>query len=75
MPAPTKPQLLFSTARNTNSSASAGRPSAQRKFWFFWGGLTDVEYTITVTDAQTGASRSYHHPAGSASGGFDTGAF
>lgn len=45
------------------------------KFWFFWGGLTDVEYTITVTDIQTGASRSYRHPAGSASGGFDTGAF
>lgn len=45
------------------------------KFWFFWGSLTDVEYTITVTDTETGASRQYHHAAGSSSGGFDTGAF
>ena len=45
------------------------------KFWFFWGGLTDVEYTINVTDTETGANRSYHHPAGSTSGGYDTGAF
>jgi hypothetical protein len=28
-------------------------------FWFFYGALTDVEYTITVTDTQTGAVKTY----------------
>jgi Bacterial pre-peptidase C-terminal domain len=45
------------------------------KFWFFWGGLTDLEYTITVTDTETGTVRSFVHPAGSTSGGFDTNLF
>lgn len=29
------------------------------KFWFFYGALSDVQYTITVTDTQTGAVKSY----------------
>jgi hypothetical protein len=28
-------------------------------FWFFWGAMTDVAYTITVTDTQTDAVRTY----------------
>ena len=29
------------------------------EFWFFYGGLTDLEYTLTVTDQGTGAVRTY----------------
>jgi len=45
------------------------------EFWFFYGGLTDLEYTLTVTDVATGAQRSYTKPAGSECGGSDTAAF
>lgn len=41
-------------------------------FWVFFGGLTDFEYTLTVTDTTSGKVRSYTKPAGSACGGFDT---
>ena len=51
-----------------------GRP-VNGRFWVFYGGLTDVEYTLTVTDAVTGAGHDYEKPAGSACGGFDTSTF
>ncbi|HEX4960775.1 MAG TPA: hypothetical protein VF173_08045 [Thermoanaerobaculia bacterium] len=35
-------------------------------FWFFAGGLTNVEATILVTDTQTGTTRTYHNPLGTA---------
>ncbi len=31
-------------------------------FWVFYGGLSDVDYTLTVTDTATGAQRIYHNP-------------
>jgi Bacterial pre-peptidase C-terminal domain len=33
-------------------------------FWVFYGALSDVEYTITVTDTVTGAVKPYHNTAG-----------
>jgi hypothetical protein len=45
------------------------------KFWFFYGALSDVEYTITVTDTQTGSVRTYHNAPGNICGGADTSAF
>lgn len=45
------------------------------KFWVFYGALSDVEYWINVTDTQTGATKTYHNPQGSISGGADTSAF
>ncbi|MFA6956787.1 MAG: hypothetical protein WC538_13040 [Thermoanaerobaculia bacterium] len=42
-------------------------------FWFFYGGLTDVEYTLTVFDTETHETRKYTKPAGSSAGGFDVG--
>lgn len=45
------------------------------KFWVFYGALSDVEYTITVTDTQTSAVKIYHNPPGNVSGGADTSAF
>ena len=32
------------------------------RFWVFYGGLSDVDYTLTVTDTATGAQRTYHNP-------------
>ena len=31
-------------------------------FFIFFGALSDVEYTITVTDTQTGAVKTYVNP-------------
>ncbi len=44
------------------------------KYWFLYGGLSDVEYTITLTDTVTGESVPYYNAAGSLCGGIDTGA-
>ncbi|MCP4659428.1 MAG: DUF11 domain-containing protein [bacterium] len=44
-------------------------------YWFFYGGLSDVEYWITVTDTETGESRNYHNPPGEICGGADVRAF
>jgi hypothetical protein len=48
------------------------------KFWVFHGALTSLEYTLTVTDASTGAVKTYFKPASTGSnlcGGADTAAF
>ena len=44
-------------------------------YWVFYGGLTDLEYTLRVTDTVTGLEKSYAKAAGSSCGGFDTSAF
>jgi len=44
-------------------------------FWFFHGALTDLEYTLTVTEQATGRVKTFSKSAGSACGGFDTSAF
>ena len=44
-------------------------------FWVFHGGLTDLEYTLTVQESDSGRIRTYFKPAGSLCGGFDTSAF
>jgi hypothetical protein len=33
-------------------------------WWVFYGALSNVEYTVTVTDTQTGAVASYFNPSG-----------
>jgi ELWxxDGT repeat protein len=33
-------------------------------FWIFYGALSNVEYTLTVTDTQTGLVRHYFNPVG-----------
>jgi len=45
------------------------------KVWFFYGALSNVEYTLTVTDTATGAVRTYHNPSGRFGSVADTGAF
>lgn len=45
------------------------------KFWVFYGALSNVEYTITVTDTQTGAVKIYSNPSGTLASVADTAAF
>ena len=51
-----------------------GRPT-NGKFWVFYGALSNVEYTLTVTDTATGRVRQYHNPAGTFASRGDTAAF
>ena len=51
-----------------------GRP-INGKFWVFYGGLSDVEYTLTVTDTESGDQVSYTNPAGEICGNNDIQAF
>ncbi|MEX0879151.1 MAG: hypothetical protein WD451_05395, partial [Thermoanaerobaculia bacterium] len=44
-------------------------------YWVFYGALSNVEYTITVTNTQTGAVRVYTNPSGTLSSHADTRAF
>jgi hypothetical protein len=44
-------------------------------FWVFYGALSDVEYTITVTDTVTGAVKTYSNVAGHLASVADTAAF
>ena len=51
-----------------------GRP-VNNKFWVFYGALSSVEYTITVTDTETGTVKTYKNPSGRLGSVGDTGAF
>ena len=51
-----------------------GRP-LNGKFWVFYGALSNVEYTLTVTDTQTGAVKEYRNPSGRFGSVADTAAF
>jgi hypothetical protein len=42
---------------------------------FFYGTLSDLDYTITVSDRSSGATKTYHNPAGRYCGGLDNNAF
>lgn len=44
-------------------------------FWVFYGGLTDLGYTLQIQEQGSGRIRTYVKPAGSACGGIDTSAF
>ena len=40
------------------------RPRRRRHFWVFYGSLTNVQFTLTVTDRPTGAQKVYTSPQG-----------
>ena len=44
-------------------------------FWVFYGALSDVDYTIKVTDTATGATRTYHNALHHLASGSDVTAF
>ncbi len=45
------------------------------KFWVFYGALSNVQYSLTVTDTQTGESKVYVNPQGTQASVADTSAF
>jgi hypothetical protein len=45
------------------------------RFWVFYGALSNVAYTLQVTDTQTGQVRTYRNPAGEFASVGDTAAF
>jgi hypothetical protein len=49
--------------------------SINDRFWVFYGALSNVDYTVLVTDTQTGALRAYRNPSGVFASVGDTGAF
>jgi streptogramin lyase len=49
--------------------------SINGKFWVFYGSLTNVEFTLTVTDTQTGAIKTYTNLQGQLASVADTSAF
>jgi hypothetical protein len=51
-----------------------GRP-LNDKFWVFYGALSNVEYTLTVTDTVTGVVKTYINPSGRLASVADTEAF
>jgi ELWxxDGT repeat protein len=51
-----------------------GRP-VNGKIWVFYGALSNVEYTLTVTDTETGAVKTYTNPLGRLASVADTAAF
>jgi hypothetical protein len=51
-----------------------GRP-VNGRWWIFYGALSNVEYTITVVDTETGATKTYTNPPGTFASRGDTNAF
>jgi hypothetical protein len=49
--------------------------AVNQHFWVFYGALSDVEYTLTVTDLQTGARAVFNNPRGRLASGSDVAAF
>ena len=45
------------------------------KFWVFYGALSNVQYTITVTDTSNGAVKTYTNPNGNLASVADVSAF
>jgi hypothetical protein len=45
------------------------------RFWVFYGALSNVGYTINVTDTETGAQKTYTNPEGTLASRADTEAF
>jgi len=45
------------------------------QYWVFYGHVTDLEYTLSVTEVATGRAKSYHKNPGTEAGGFDTSGF
>ena len=49
--------------------------SVNNRFWVYYGALTNVEYTMTVTDTLRGTVRTYNNPSGTFASAGDVNAF
>lgn len=65
--------FYFFNLRNTELVVKIldGR-TVNEHFWVFFGGLSDVEYTLTVRDTETGAVETFLNQPGEVCGGKDT---
>ena len=63
------------TNNATNPEVFVKVLDAGGKFWVFYGGLTDFEFTLTIRDTKTSAVKTYFKEAGSLCGGADTRGF
>lgn len=63
------PENIELAAKVLDGRAQNGR------FWLLYGGLSDVEYRLTVTDTVTGTRKLYRNEQGSLCGRIDTDAF
>ena len=63
------PEVVVKVLKVPDSFVPAGAPPS----WVFFGGLTDLEYFISVVDTTTGNVRQYHKFPGTVQNGFDTG--
>lgn len=66
----------FFNQRNIELTVKAldGR-AFNNRFWVFYGSLTNVEFTMTVTDTETGLQKVYTNPQGNFASVGDTNAF
>ena len=51
------------------------RPFGLNRFDVYYGGLTDLEYTVSITDTQKGTSKTYRNPPGTVGGSVDRTSF
>lgn len=51
------------------------RPFGANRFDVYYGGLTDLEYTVTVVDTQKNVTRTYRNAPGTVGGGVDRTSF
>jgi hypothetical protein len=51
------------------------QPFGLNRFDIYYGGLTDLEYTVTVTDTVKNVTRTYRNPPGTVGGGVDRTSF
>ena len=63
------PEVVVKVLAVPTSFVPAGAPPV----WVFFGGLTDLEYFISVLDTTTGLVKQYHKFPSTVQGGFDTG--
>lgn len=66
---------LFTFTDRTNVELVVKALDFNGQLRIFYGALSDLDYTITVTDTATGRVKSYHNPGGHFCGGIDNNAF
>ncbi|HYG62354.1 MAG TPA: hypothetical protein VEL74_07220, partial [Thermoanaerobaculia bacterium] len=66
---------LFSFSNPANVELVVKALPFQDRIAVFYGALSDLDYTITVTDTRTGAVKAYSNPSGNFCGGIDNQAF
>jgi hypothetical protein len=62
-------------ARALLSLLAAARRPVNGHFWVFYASLTDVEFTLAVTDTTTNRTVTYHNPPYHMASHGDTAAF